>query len=200
MFRCFYHWLFRSSKYPNIWSFVIFRESYDLSGRSHFGETSKHLFICRFWRVRWAKHLTSSVVKTSIHLTTLIFVERSKHLFIWRFWRVRCFEQNILLPLWWKHLNICSSGGFEESYALSKHLTCSVVKSSKHLFIWRFWTVTCFEQNILLPLWWKHLNIYSSDHQRFWRVRCFEKNIVLPLWSKHLNIWLSDHLDLWWNI
>ena len=176
MFRCFYHWLFRSSKHPNIWSFVIFKESYDLSGRSHFGETSKHLFICRFWRVRWAKHLTSSVVKTS------------KHLFIWPPWSLL------------KHLNICSSGGFEESYALSKHLTCSVVKSSKHLFIWRFWTVTCFEQNILLPLWWKHLNIYSSDHQRFWRVRCFEKNIVLPLWSKHLNIWLSDHLDFWWNI
>ena len=86
----------QTSKHPNIWSFVIFKESYDLSGRSHFGETSKHLFICRFWRVRWAKHLTSSVVKTS------------KHLFIWPPWSLL------------KHLNICSSGGFEESDALSK--------------------------------------------------------------------------------
>ena len=99
-----------------------FKESYALirtsclvnrSGRSHliFGETSKHLFICWFWTVIcfeqkvWS---TCSVVKTS------------KHLFIWRFWTVRCFEQNIFLALWWKHPNICSSGGFDQSYALSR--------------------------------------------------------------------------------
>jgi hypothetical protein len=131
-------------------------------------QTSKHLIICNvtwselkisitiWWNIQtsihlqflnsqmlWAKHLISSVVKTS------------KHLFIWQSWSLV------------KHLNICS-GGFEQPYALSKHLTCSVVKISKHLFIWRFWTGTCFEQNILLPLWWKYLNIWSFDHLGLW--------------------------------
>ena len=110
----------------------------------------------------WANHLTCSAVKTSKHLIIWIFAETSKHPFILGFWTVISFEQNILFALWWKHLFICSSWGFEQSYALTKHLTWSVVKTSKHmitlifgetskhLFIWRFWTVICFEQSNLL--------------------------------------------------
>jgi hypothetical protein len=110
-------------------------------------------------QMHWAKDLTSSVVKTSKHLIILIFGETSKHLFIWRFWSVRCFEQNILLPLWWKHLNIWSSWSLGKIYTSvhlevlrvrcfkRKHFTFSVVKKSKHLII------LIFE---------KHLNICSS--------------------------------------
>jgi hypothetical protein len=117
-------------------------------------------------QMHWAKDLTSSVVKTSKHLIILIFGETSKHLFIWRFWSVRCFEQNILLPLWWKHLNIWSSD----------HL--DLWETSKHLFIWRLWTIICFEQNILLALGRKHLDIWLSGSL-----------------MKHLNIYSSGGFE-----
>ena len=106
-----------------------------------FGETSVHLQVLNS-HMLWTEHLTYSDMKTS------------KHLIICKF--------QIAMWFWVKHLNICSSGGFEQSYASSKTFCFSVVITSKHLFIWRFWTVRCFEQNIYFSQVWKHLNIWSS--------------------------------------
>ena len=64
-------------------------------------KTSKHLFIHRFWSV----------------ICLLVKVKTSKHLFIWMFWLVIYFEQIILSV---SVENICSSGGFDQSYALSR--------------------------------------------------------------------------------
>ena len=148
-----------------------------------------------------------------------VFSKTSKHLFIWRFWTVICFEQNMYVSQMWKHLNmwssvilkescgrsfvkhpnICSSGGFEQSNALSKTSYFSVVKTSKHLFIWRFWTVRCFEQNIYFSQVQKHLNIWSSviskescGHMEdyWWNI---QTSIHLPVLNSRM-LWL-EHLD-----
>ena len=103
-----------------------------------------------------------------------------------------------------KHLNICSSGGFQQSNALSKTFYFSVVKTSKHLFIWRFWTVRCFEQNIYISQVQKHLNIWSSviskescGHMEdyWWNI---QTSIHLLVLNCH-TLWTENLINQWWK-
>ena len=147
----------------------------------------KHLNICSSGGFEWSYALSKSSyllcgenIQTSNNMdlsksSYWFFDETSRHLFICRFKTVICYEQNILLALWWKHLNICSSGGFERSCALTKHLNSYLIcvktskhliililcETSKHLFIWRFWTLICFDQTSYLIC---GENIQRSDH------------------------------------
>ena len=63
-------------------------------------------------------------------------------------------------------VKICSSGGFDQSYTLIR----TVVKTSKHLFIHRFWSVICLLVKVKTS---KHLFIWM-----FWLVIRFEQIIL----------------------